>query len=133
MKILLVDDDRMSRGMTRHLLRDLGQVAVEEARDGFEAVEILARSTPDLILLDWNMPGMDGITLLHRIRGSHGALPIIMVTTESRADRIVEAIRAGADDYVTKPFSASTLSDKIQSVCGQTARSERSSPNLFGA
>jgi two-component system chemotaxis response regulator CheY len=69
---------------------------------------------PDLFLVDWNMPNMDGLTLVKNIRAKNQSVPIIMVTTEAEKARVVEAIKAGVNNYVVKPFTADTLGGKIK-------------------
>jgi len=85
MKILLVDDSRTMRNIQKKVLEQLGGVEFTEAGDGFEALTAMAaaNSTFDLALIDWNMPNMDGLTLVKRIREKNKTLPLIMVTTEA--------------------------------------------------
>ncbi len=83
MKILLVDDSRTIRNIQKNTLKALGHTDVTEAADGVEALALLAKGRPDLMLVDWNMPNMDGITLIKKVRETDRALPIIMVTTEA--------------------------------------------------
>lgn len=120
MKILLADDERTTRAIARRMLRDIGYTDVVEATNGMEAIEAIARERPDLVLLDWNMPMKDGITLLRELRSVKQRIPIIMMTAETRMDRILEAVKAGADDYIGKPFSAETLAMKIQAISGRS-------------
>lgn len=121
MKILLVDDSRTIRNIQKNTLKTLGLTDVTEAADGLEALSCLANERPDLMLVDWNMPNMDGITLIRKVRETDKALPIIMVTTEAEKSRVLEAVKAGVNNYVVKPFTAETLSEKIQQTmakCG---------------
>lgn len=113
MKILLVDDSRTIRNIQKNTLKTLGHDDVMEAADGLEALAALGKIRPDLMLVDWNMPNMDGITLIRKVRETDKALPIIMVTTEAEKTRILEAVKAGVNNYVVKPFTAETLSEKI--------------------
>ena len=76
---------------------------------------------PDLVLVDWNMPKMDGITLIRKIRETDKTLPLIMVTTESEKSRVMEALKAGVNNYVVKPFTAETLSEKIEQTMSKIA------------
>jgi len=85
-----------------------------EAGDGVEALNLIAGQMPDLFLVDWNMPNMDGLTLVKNIRTTNKQVPIIMVTTEAEKSRVVEAIKAGVNNYVVKPFTADMLGEKIQ-------------------
>jgi two-component system, chemotaxis family, chemotaxis protein CheY len=116
MKILLVDDSRTIRNIQRNVLNQLGHTEVMEASDGVEALQALGQSRPDLVLIDWNMPNMDGITLVRKIRETDKSLPLIMCTTEAEKARVVEAIKAGVNNYVVKPFTAETLAEKINAT-----------------
>jgi two-component system chemotaxis response regulator CheY len=114
MKILLVDDSRTIRNIQKNVLAQLGHTDVMEASDGVEALAAIKTQRPDLMLVDWNMPNMDGITLVRNVRESDKSLPMIMVTTEAEKARVIEAIKAGVNNYVVKPFTAQTLSEKIE-------------------
>ena len=114
MKILLVDDSRTIRNIQKKALAGMGMTDVVEAADGLEALACIKAQRPDLILVDWNMPNMDGITLVRKVRESDKALPMIMVTTEAEKQRVVEALKAGVNNYVVKPFTAETLGEKIK-------------------
>jgi two-component system chemotaxis response regulator CheY len=116
MRILLVDDSRTIRNVQKNVLVPAGYTDILEAADGIEAMSIIESNRPDLVLLDWNMPNMDGITVVRRVRETDKALPIIMVTTEAEKTRVVEAIKAGASNYVIKPFTGQTLLEKVQQV-----------------
>jgi two-component system, chemotaxis family, chemotaxis protein CheY len=113
MKILLVDDSRTMRNVQKKILNDLGYTNISEASDGLEALEVSAAETPDLIMLDWNMPNMDGITFLRKYRETDTETPIIMVTTEAEKARVIEAIKAGVNNYVVKPFTPDVLRQRI--------------------
>jgi two-component system chemotaxis response regulator CheY len=114
MKIMLVDDSRTIRNIEKNVLTQLGHSDLLEAGDGVEALNLIATQMPDLFLVDWNMPNMDGLTLVKNIRIKNKQVPIIMVTTEAEKSRVVEAIKAGVNNYVVKPFTADTLGEKIQ-------------------
>ncbi len=113
MKILLVDDSRTIRNIQKNTLASMGHTDILEAADGLLALEVLSKVTPDLMLVDWNMPNMDGITLVKKIRETDKRIPIMMCTTEAEKSRVIEAIKAGVNNYVVKPFTADTLSEKI--------------------
>jgi two-component system, chemotaxis family, chemotaxis protein CheY len=113
MKILLVDDSRTIRNIQKNVLAQLGHTEIMEAADGVEALSVIAQNRPDLALIDWNMPNMDGITLVRKIRETDKALPLMMCTTEAEKTRVLEAIKAGVNNYVVKPFTAETLAEKI--------------------
>jgi two-component system chemotaxis response regulator CheY len=116
MKILLVDDSRTMRNIQKKTLADLGTVEFTEAGDGIEALTALAGAggTADLALVDWNMPNMDGITLVKKVRETNKTMPMIMVTTEAEKTRVVDAIKAGVNNYVIKPFTPEGLTEKVQ-------------------
>ncbi len=109
MRILIVDDSKTMRNIQKTVLGHLGHSEVEEACNGQDALSKLGSFKPDLILLDWNMPNMDGLTFLKHYRGQGNTTPIIMVTTESDKPRVVEAIKAGVNGYVIKPFTPEML------------------------
>ncbi len=114
MKVLLVDDSKTMRNIQRGILGQLGYADVAEAVDGQDALDKVATFNPDLILLDWNMPNMDGLTFAKQYRASGKRTPIIMVTTEAEKSRVVEAIKAGVNNYVVKPFTPNVLGERIQ-------------------
>ena len=111
---LVVDDSSVVRMMARRILEDLN-FHVEEAEDGGVALEICRREMPDMILLDWNMPVMNGIELLRELRGSpDGSSPVVVFcTTENNLEHIQEAIAAGANEYIMKPFDADIMQSKL--------------------
>jgi two-component system chemotaxis response regulator CheY len=113
-KILLVDGSRTIRNIQKNVLRQLGYTDVDEAADGLEALEAFAKCAPDLMFIDWNMPNMDGITLVRKIREIDQAVPIVMCTTEAEETRVLEAIRAGVNNYLVKPFTVESLGEKIK-------------------
>jgi two-component system, chemotaxis family, chemotaxis protein CheY len=114
---LVVDDSRVVRRAARRMLEGHG-FAVTEAGDGAEALAACRARLPDAVLLDWNMPVMDGITFLRAARAEFGAeRPVVVLcTTESDLSRIVEALEAGAQEYVMKPFDEAILRDKLVQV-----------------
>ena len=116
MKILMVDDSRTMRNIQKNVLKVLDNPVCTEAGDGLEALTCLAAQPEgfDLLLVDWNMPHMDGLTLVKRIREKDKLTPIIMVTTEAEKGRIIEAIRAGVNNYVIKPFTPDALLDRVR-------------------
>lgn len=114
MKIMLVDDSRTIRNIEKNVLSQLGLTDTVEAGDGMEALSKVADGMPDLFLIDWNMPNMDGLTLVKHIREKDKQVPIIMVTTEAEKARVIEAIKAGVNNYLVKPFTADVLGDKIK-------------------
>ena len=121
MKIMLVDDSRTIRNIQKNVLAQLGYTEVVEAADGVEALNQIGSARPDLVLIDWNMPNMDGITLVRKIRETDKRLPLIMCTTEAEKSRVLEAIKAGVNNYVVKPFTAETLAEKINATLAKVA------------
>ena len=113
MRVMLVDDSKTIRRIQRSILEQLGHTEIEEACDGQDALSRVAAFQPQLILLDRNMPNMDGMAFLRRFRQTDPETPIIMVTTEAEKSRVVEAIRAGVNNYVVKPFTPELLQQRI--------------------
>ncbi len=114
---MIVDDSRVIRKVSRHMVEGLG-LEVVEAGDGREALAQCTEAMPDVILLDWNMPVMTGIDFLRALRETPGgqAPKVVFCTTENDAAHIRQAIEAGADEYVMKPFDHDTLRIKLQLV-----------------
>ena len=116
MHALVVDDSSAMRAFLRLILRDVG-FEVAEARNGREGLERLhANGAPDLVLLDWNMPEMNGFEMLQKMRASSAlrGTRVMMVTTETELAEMSRALGAGADEYVMKPFTRDVILDKLQ-------------------
>ena len=111
---LVVDDSRVIRKVARRILEDLG-FEVAEAADGVEALGWCRTVTPHVILLDWNMPGMNGIDFLRKLRdGPGGRDPrVVFCSVENDLERIREALSAGADEFIMKPFDADIVASKL--------------------
>ncbi|MCX8065352.1 MAG: response regulator [Candidatus Hydrogenedentes bacterium] len=116
MKALVVDDSAVMRKVLIGALSRVNITDVDQAGDGVEAVQKVQENDYDIILLDWNMPNMLGIDALKAIRSMGKNMPIIMVTTEAEKSRVLEALKAGATNYVIKPFEPNTIVNKIQEV-----------------
>ncbi len=116
-KALVVDDSKAVRLIIAKTLRDLGY-EVLEAANGREALEVMEReqATVRLVLADWNMPELNGLDLLKRLRANPdlASLVVVMVTTETELDQMTEALEAGANEYVMKPFTRDILVEKLQ-------------------
>ena len=114
---LIVDDSKMIRRVASRILREL-KFEPTEAGDGREAFEMCQASMPDAILLDWNMPVMDGLSFLKALRGSKGGTEPVVVfcTAERDVIKIAEALDAGADEYIMKPFDSDILGSKFTEV-----------------
>lgn len=117
-KILIVDDFPTMRRIIKNLLKDLGFENVDEAEDGAMGLEKLRNGNFEFVVSDWNMPNMDGLTMLQNIRAdpSLAKLPVLMVTAEAKKDNIIAAAQAGANGYVVKPFTAATLEEKLNKI-----------------
>jgi len=113
MRGLVVDDSTVMRRVLTGALRMADILEVDEAANGQEAVELALKNTYDVILMDWNMPVMLGIDAVREIRASGSKVPIIMVTTEAEKSRFIDAIKAGAQNYVIKPFEPKVIISKI--------------------
>ncbi len=116
MKILTVDDSSTMRRIIKNTLNRLDYTDVVEAEHGVDALAKMAGV--ELVLTDWNMPEMDGLTFVKALRSNpqYNDIPIIMVTTEAAKKEILEAIKAGVTDYIVKPFTPDTLKEKIEKV-----------------
>jgi len=121
MKVLVVDDSSVIRRIIKVTV-DLLQMETIEAQDGIEALEIISREYNEinLILLDWNMPEMSGYDVLVKIKSDnlYKNIPVMMVTTEGQKSNIVAAVKAGAANYMVKPFTCDELAEKILECIG---------------
>ncbi|MCS7213214.1 MAG: response regulator [Candidatus Calescibacterium sp.] len=117
-KILVVDDTPMIRNIIKDILMKLGYNNIKDAENGIHALQKLREEKFDLVFLDWNMPGMQGIDVLREIRKTdvYKNTPVIMVTAEAEKEKVITAIKEGVSDYIVKPFKPSTLKDKIESI-----------------
>lgn len=118
MKILAVDDFSTMRRIVRNILRQLGYNNITEADDGVAAFEQLKQDKADFIISDWNMPNMTGLDLLKAVRADADLkdIPVLLVTAEALKDNVVEAVKAGVNGYIVKPFTPETLKEKIDSI-----------------
>jgi two-component system chemotaxis response regulator CheY len=118
MKIMVVDDMSTMRRIVKNLLKQLGFANVEEAENGQEALTKLRADKFGFVVSDWNMPVMSGIELLKAIRADAGlkAIPVLMVTAEAQKENIIEAVQAGVNNYVVKPFTAEILQEKMAKI-----------------
>jgi two-component system chemotaxis response regulator CheY len=116
--VLVVDDFRTMRSVIKNILKQIDITNVLEAHNGEKALDVLHENAVDLILSDWNMPRMTGIDFLRAVRadGDLRELPFVMVTAEGMRENIVEAIQAGANGYIIKPFTPDQLREKIERI-----------------
>jgi len=116
MRALVVDDSAVMRKVLIGALSRAGITEVDQAADGVEAVDASNDADYGLILMDWNMPNMLGIDAVRAIREKDKDSIIIMVTTEAEKSRVIEALKAGANSYILKPFEPATIISKISEV-----------------
>lgn len=115
---LVVDDVEITRKIICKILKRIGFDSIFEADDGPAALSMLREFPIDLIITDWNMPQMSGLELLQKIRAhpEHQHIPVLMITAEGQEEYLLAAVKAGADNYVVKPFRAETLMEQIETV-----------------
>ncbi len=113
--IITVDDSTTMRRIIKNTLQKLGFTAILEAGNGIEALEMMSKNNVDLIVTDWNMPEMDGLTFVKTVRqkDQFKDTPILMITTEAAKEDILTALRSGVNNYVVKPFTPDTLQEKV--------------------
>ena len=121
MKIMLVDDSRTMRNIQRGVLAQMGHTDICEACDGTDAISKVMAEAPDLIVLDWNMPNMDGLSFLKEFRKKNQTAKVIMCTTEAEKPRVVAALQAGANNYIIKPFTPDAFQDRVNKTLGIAA------------
>jgi two-component system chemotaxis response regulator CheY len=117
-KVLVVDDFPTMRRIVKNLIKQVGFESIDEAEDGQQAWNKLKSGNFGLILCDWNMPKMEGIDLLKNIRQDAALkdIPFIMITAEAEKEKVIEALKAGVDNYIVKPFTAEVLREKLEKV-----------------
>lgn len=115
-KILIVDDSRTSRRILKGILESAGHEVIGEAMNGEEGYQKYADLQPDLVTLDVTMPVLDGIGALKKIKADYPDAKVVMVTAAGQKSKMVEAVQAGADEFIPKPFEADKLQEMIQRV-----------------
>ena len=117
-RVLVVNDFATMRRIVKGVLKQLGFFEIVEAQDGREALDVLKKESIGLIVSDWNMPNMTGLDLLKVVRGDDRlkGIPFIMVTAEGMKNNVIEAVKSGVTNYIVKPFSPETFSEKIESA-----------------
>ncbi len=120
MKVLVVDDFATMRRIVKGVLKQLGFTSILEAEDGSAALDALKKEKVGLIVSDWNMPKMTGLDLLKAVRVDENLkeTPFIMVTAEGQKENVIEAVKAGVSNYIVKPFTPETFSEKLEKVFG---------------
>lgn len=118
MAVLVVDDASAMRRIMRGILKELGFKNIREVENGQLALDELRRRKVDFVVSDWNMPVMSGIDLLRAIRADENlkTTPVLMVTAEAKQENIIEAVQAGVNNYIVKPFNAQTLQEKLAKI-----------------
>ena len=113
--IITVDDSSTMRRIIKNTLQKLGFETILEAGNGVEALEVMSKNKVDMIVTDWNMPEMDGLTFVKAVRAKdeYKDLPILMITTEAAKEDILTVLRSGVNNYVVKPFTPETLQEKV--------------------
>lgn len=123
MKIMIVDDSEVMRRIHKNTLKEqnIPEESMIEAADGVEALKLAISEQIDLFLVDWNMPKLDGLSFVKKLRdmGPYGETPIIMITSEAAKYNVIEAINAGVTNYVVKPIRGTVLWDKIAPYIGK--------------
>ncbi len=119
MNVLVVDDYQTMIRIITNLLKQIGFVNIDEAKDGVTALEKIEAKEFGLIISDWNMEPMTGLDLLKKVREAGNKVPFIMVTAESKTENVIAAKQAGVNNYIVKPFNADTLKGKIVAVLGE--------------
>jgi DNA-binding response OmpR family regulator len=121
--VLLVDDEDDLRRVMRDLLEREGY-SVQEARDGVQALDQVDRHAPDVIVLDLNLPGLDGYGVLSQLRSRNATrnIPVIVLTAKGDEENEVRVFELGADDFLSKPFRARALPARLEAVLGRRAR-----------
>jgi two-component system, chemotaxis family, chemotaxis protein CheY len=117
MNILVVDDSALMRGLVRRAIATFGKLdglTILEADNGQTALDALAKASVDLVLLDWNMPVLDGLSFVHEVRRRGVRIPIVMISAVTDPARVMEATEAGVTDYIEKPVQLSELWERIQ-------------------
>lgn len=114
--VLIVDDAEFMRVMLREIVEDMGFTVTGEASDGSEAVDMYRHLQPDLVLMDITMPQMDGTEALRAIMDFHPAAAVVMITALGQKDQVLTAIKAGARDFIIKPFDQERVQDTLERI-----------------
>ena len=119
-KVLVVDDEHYMRKVVRTMLMSIGVRTIYEAADGPAGLELIRTVAPDVVVLDWEMPGLDGAAFVRMVRSpqtfSHPDVPIIMLTGHGERSRVIEAVQIGVNEFLLKPVSSKALQDRLVAV-----------------
>jgi len=119
-KVLVVDDEHYMRKVVRTMLMSIGVHEVHEAPDGAAGIDLIRRLAPDVVILDWQMPGLDGPSFVRMVRSPdtfpYPSVPIIMLTGHGERSRVVEAMKIGVNEFLLKPVSVKALHDRVAAV-----------------
>ena len=117
MRILIIDDSSTMRRIIMNSLSRIGYTDIEQAGDGKEGLAKVEQGNIDIIFTDWNMPIMNGLEFVLALRASaYKATPLLMITTNAAKEDIIEALKAGVDNYVVKPFTPEVLREKLETL-----------------
>ncbi len=120
LKVLIVDDEHAMRKVTRSLLQAIGVTNIHDANDGRSGAEAVCALAPDVVILDWEMPGLNGPEFMRRVRSPHDFplpdVPVIMLTGYGERSRVVEAVRLGVNEFLLKPVSSKALLARLVAV-----------------
>ena len=126
LKVLVVDDEAAMRRVTRSLLQAIGIKTIYEANDGSSGLDAICRTAPDVVILDWEMPGLNGWEFLRKVRSPghfpYPDVPIIMLTGHGERSRVVEAVKAGVNEFLLKPVSTKALLARFISILSKPRR-----------
>ena len=119
-KVLVIDDEHYMRKVVRTLLMSIGVRTVYEAADGLAGLDLIRTMAPDIVIVDWQMPGLDGRGFVRMVRSPetfpHPDIPIIMLTGHSERSRVIEAMQSGVHEFLLKPVSSKALADRLSAV-----------------
>lgn len=134
-KIVIVDDEHYMRKVVRTMLMGIGVRTVYEAADGPEGLELIRTMAPDLVIADWEMPGLDGAGFVRMVRSPqtfpYPDVPIIMLTGHGERSRVIEAVKIGVNEFLLKPVSSKALLDRLVAVLTKPRKSVQSG-NYYG-
>jgi YesN/AraC family two-component response regulator len=134
-KIVIVDDEHYMRKVVRTMLMGIGVRTIYEAADGPEGLELIRTMAPDLVIVDWEMPGLDGAGFVRMVRSPqtfpYPDVPIIMLTGHGERSRVIEAIKVGVNEFLLKPVSSKALQDRLVAVLTKPRKSVQSG-NYYG-